>query len=119
MGARYRVFFDGMIHYLDIPKANKAEHDGIVRCHVKNSLGEVETTCRLKVNPKLNYRSVLKVVKTEEIDDIVLVKTAKAETPAAVVAKKAHHHITVKAPQKVMKVVDSIQCSISSTSILV
>lgn len=55
-----------MIYYLDILKTNKAEHEGTIRCLAKNIKGEKDTTCQLKIIPKLDYWSVLKVTKEEE-----------------------------------------------------
>ena len=54
-----------MIHYLDIMKASKND-EGTVRCFAKNFKGETETTAQLRVNPKADYRSVLRNVKTGE-----------------------------------------------------
>ena len=54
-----------MIHYLDIPKTTKSE-EGIIRCIARNMNGEVESTAHLKINPKADYRSVLRSVKTGE-----------------------------------------------------
>jgi hypothetical protein len=54
-----------MIHYLDILKVNKND-EGLVRCFAKNFKGECETTAQLRVNPKADYRSVLRSVKTGE-----------------------------------------------------
>lgn len=54
-----------MIHYLDIPKTSKAD-EGIVKCFARNIMGEAETTCQLRVNPKTDFRSVLRNVKTGE-----------------------------------------------------
>lgn len=59
-----------MIHYLDIPRAVKAEHEGTILCRAKNIMGECETTCQLKLIPKLDYKSVLKVSQTEEPESI-------------------------------------------------
>ena len=64
-GSRFKLKFDGMIHYLDIPKSSKQD-EGTVRCYAKNIHGEVETSCLLKVNPKADYRSMLKNAKTGE-----------------------------------------------------
>ena len=54
-----------MIHYLDIPKTSKLD-EGVVRCYAKNIHGEAETSSYLKVNPKADFRSVLKNSKTGE-----------------------------------------------------
>ena len=54
-----------MIHYLDILKVSKND-EGVVRCFAKNFKGECETTAQLRVNPKADYRSVLRSVKTGE-----------------------------------------------------
>lgn len=62
-GSRFKLYFDGMMHYLDILKASKAD-EGIVRCFARNIKGETETSSHLTVNPKANYRSLLKNPKT-------------------------------------------------------
>lgn len=54
-----------MIHYLDIPKTSKND-EGIIRCIAKNQSGEVETKAKLRINPKADFRSVLRNVKTGE-----------------------------------------------------
>jgi hypothetical protein len=54
-----------MIHYLDISKASKQD-EGLIRCIAKNIMGEKEVHARLRVNPKADYRSVLKSAKTGE-----------------------------------------------------
>jgi hypothetical protein len=54
-----------MIHYLDIPKTSKAD-EGTVKCFARNIMGEAETTCQLRINPKTDFRSVLRNVKTGE-----------------------------------------------------
>ena len=59
-GSKFKLYFDGMIHYLDIPKTVKAEHEGTIKCFAKNMMGQCETTCQLKINPKIDYRSVLR-----------------------------------------------------------
>ena len=64
-GSKFKLYFDGMIHYLDIPKTAKLD-EGTVRCFAKNIQGEVETSAFLRVNPKTDYRSVLRNVKTGE-----------------------------------------------------
>lgn len=64
-GSRFKLKFDGMIHYLDIPKTQKHD-EGTVRCYAKNIHGEVETSALLKVNAKTDFRSMLKNAKTGE-----------------------------------------------------
>lgn len=54
-----------MIHYLDIPKTSKMD-EGTIRCFARNIKGEVESTAQLKINPKTDFRSVLRNVKTGE-----------------------------------------------------
>lgn len=54
-----------MIHYLDIPKTSKAD-EGLIRVFAKNINGEIESSAQLKVNPKQDYRSVLRSSKTGE-----------------------------------------------------
>jgi hypothetical protein len=54
-----------MIHYLDIPKTNKGD-EGIVRCFARNIKGDAETSAELRVNPKTDYRTVLRNAKTGE-----------------------------------------------------
>jgi len=64
-GAHFKLKFDGMIHYLDIPKAGRQD-EGTVRCYAKNVHGEVETSCVLRVVPKADFRALLKNAKTGE-----------------------------------------------------
>jgi hypothetical protein len=64
-GSRFKLYFDGMMHYLDILKASKAD-EGTVRCFARNIKGEAETYAHFSVNPKANYRSLLKNSKTGE-----------------------------------------------------
>lgn len=54
-----------MIHYLDIPKTTKND-EGVIRCIAKNQSGEVETKAKLRINPKADFRSVLRSAKTGE-----------------------------------------------------
>lgn len=54
-----------MIHYLDIPKTAKTD-EGIIRCYARNIQGEAESMAHLRINPKTDYRSVLRNVKTGE-----------------------------------------------------
>jgi hypothetical protein len=58
-----------MIHYMDIMKSVKAEHEGTIRCFAKNMVGQCETTCQLRLNSKIDYRAVLKN-RTIDTDDI-------------------------------------------------
>ena len=64
-GSRFKIYFDGMIHYLDILKAGKND-EGVVRCIARNIQGEVESSAHLRVNPRPDYRTVLRNVKTGE-----------------------------------------------------
>ncbi len=64
-GSRFKLYFDGMIHYLDITKAGKQD-EGVIRCIARNVHGEKEVVARLRVNPKADFRSVLKNAKTGE-----------------------------------------------------
>lgn len=66
-----------MIHYLDIPKTSKAD-EGTVRCFARNIKGEVESSAQLKINPKADFRSVLRNVKTGE--PVVIEKDEKVDT---------------------------------------
>lgn len=54
-----------MIHYLDILKAGKMD-EGVVRCFARNIQGEIETSAQLKVNPRPDFRTVLRNAKTGE-----------------------------------------------------
>ncbi len=106
-----------MIHYLDIPKTNKAEHEGTIRLVAKNFQGATETSCQLKIIPKLNYRSVLKITKSEEekkeeAEIEAQIEARKAEALKALEAKheqehkeKHKEHVPLK-PRKVQKVAD-------------
>ncbi|CAF1673059.1 unnamed protein product, partial [Adineta ricciae] len=57
-GSRYRLVFDGLVHYLDIPKTRQYDA-GIVRCIAKNSLGQSESVANLNLKFRQDYRSVL------------------------------------------------------------
>ena len=49
-------------------KSVKAEHEGTIRCFAKNMVGQCETSCQLRLNSKIDYRSVLKNrTETDEI----------------------------------------------------
>ena len=67
-----------MIHYLDIPKSVKAEHEGEIKCFAKNMVGQCETTCHLKIIPKIDYRSVLKN-RSSDADEIFYAPVVRAE----------------------------------------
>lgn len=54
-----------MIHYLDVLKTSKQD-EGIVRCFARNMQGEVESSAHLKVNPRPDFRTVLRNAKTGE-----------------------------------------------------
>ncbi len=47
-----------MIHYLEIRKSKKSD-EGVVRCVARNGQAEVESSARLNVDQKADYRSVL------------------------------------------------------------
>jgi hypothetical protein len=64
-GSRFKLYFDGMIHYLDVTKASKQD-EGLIRCIARNIHGEKEVSARLRVTPKADFRSVLKNAKTGE-----------------------------------------------------
>lgn len=64
-GSRFKIYYDGMIHYLDIPRTIRAD-EGIVKCVAKNSKGEAESTAKLSLNHKSDYRSHLINAKTGE-----------------------------------------------------
>ena len=56
---RFKLRYDGMMHYLEIPKCR--EYDaGVVRVVAKNPLGEAECTTQLTVIPQDDWRSRLK-----------------------------------------------------------
>lgn len=57
-GSRYKLVFDGLVHYLDIPRTRQYDA-GVVRCIAKNSLGQTESVATLNLNFKLDYRSGL------------------------------------------------------------
>jgi hypothetical protein len=57
-GSRYKLVFDGLVHYLDIPKTRQYDA-GIVRCIAKNSLGQTESVAALNLRFRLDYRSAL------------------------------------------------------------
>ncbi|GFS02464.1 titin, partial [Elysia marginata] len=58
-GTRFKVTYDGMMHYLEIPRCR--EYDaGQVRVIAKNRLGEEEYSTTLNVVPKDDWRSKLK-----------------------------------------------------------
>ena len=54
-----------MIHYLDILKASKSD-EGVVRCFARNIQGDIESSASLRVNPRPDYRTVLRNAKTGE-----------------------------------------------------
>lgn len=67
-----------MIHYLDIPKTVKAEHEGTIRCFAKNMMGQCETTCHLRIKPKIDYRSVLRN-RSSDMDETFYQPVTKTE----------------------------------------
>jgi len=60
-GSRYKLVFDGLVHYLDIPKTRQYDA-GIVRCIAKNSLGQTESVATLNLRFRQDYRSILSKV---------------------------------------------------------
>eukprot|EP00106_Octopus_bimaculoides_P016754 XP_014784196.1 PREDICTED: titin-like isoform X3 [Octopus bimaculoides] len=58
-GSRFKVRYDGVIHYLEIPRVR--EYDaGQIRVLAKNQQGEAECITTLKVIPKEDWRSHLR-----------------------------------------------------------
>ncbi|CAF3405101.1 unnamed protein product [Rotaria sp. Silwood1] len=57
-GSRYKLVFDGLVHYLDIPRTRQYDA-GIVCCTAKNALGQSESVAILTLRPRLDYRSGL------------------------------------------------------------
>lgn len=57
-GSRYKLVFDGLVHYLDIPRTRQYDA-GIVRCVAKNSLGQTESVASLNLKFRQDYRSAL------------------------------------------------------------
>lgn len=58
-GTRFKVTYDGMMHYLEIPRCR--EYDaGQIRVVTKNPQGEAETSTSLTVLPKEDWRAKLK-----------------------------------------------------------
>ncbi|XP_013393635.1 titin [Lingula anatina] len=58
-GARFKIHYDGMIHYLYIPKCREY-NQGEVRCVARNTEGQVECSTTLKVKPQEDWRARLK-----------------------------------------------------------
>ncbi|CAG5126018.1 unnamed protein product, partial [Candidula unifasciata] len=64
---RFKVTYDGMMHYLEIPRCR--EYDaGQIRVVAKNSEGEQEVSTSLIVLPKEDLRAHLKQAPKEEIE---------------------------------------------------
>ena len=58
-GSRFKITYDGLMHYMDIPKCR--EYDGgKIRVVAKNSEGEEECTTQLTIVPKEDWRARLK-----------------------------------------------------------
>jgi hypothetical protein len=57
-GSAYKLYFDGMIHYLEIRKTKKSD-EGTIRCLARNGQGEVESIAKITVDQRTDYRSVL------------------------------------------------------------
>jgi hypothetical protein len=58
-GSRFKVRYDGMIHYMTILKVREYEA-GRIRVVTKNSEGEAEASTTLSVVPKDDWRSKLR-----------------------------------------------------------
>lgn len=58
-GSRYKVTYDGMMHYLEIPRARETDI-GQVRVVARNSEGEAEASTSLNVLPHDDWRSKLR-----------------------------------------------------------
>ncbi|CAF4167212.1 unnamed protein product, partial [Rotaria sp. Silwood2] len=57
-GSRYKLVYDGLVHYLDIPRTRQYDA-GTVCCIAKNALGQTESVATLTLRPRLDYRSAL------------------------------------------------------------
>ncbi|CAM2700506.1 unnamed protein product [Rotaria socialis] len=57
-GSRYKLIYDGLVHYLDIPKTRQYDA-GTVCCTAKNSLGQAESVATLNLRFRQDYRSAL------------------------------------------------------------
>ena len=58
-GTRHKVTYDGMMHYLEIPKTRETDV-GAVRIVARNSEGEAEVSTSLAVQPHDDWRSQLR-----------------------------------------------------------
>ena len=58
-GTRYKVTYDGMMHYLEIPRARETDV-GQVRVVARNIEGEAEASTTLNVLPHDDWRSKLR-----------------------------------------------------------
>jgi hypothetical protein len=65
-GNRFVLSYDGMIHYLEVPKCREYD-SGNIRIVAKNPLGEAYASTNLTVRPKEDWRSRLKKVHKKEI----------------------------------------------------
>ena len=60
-GSRYKLVYDGLVHYLDIPRTRQYDA-GVIRCLAKNSLGQTESIATLNLKFRDDYRSHLSKV---------------------------------------------------------
>ena len=58
-GTRHKVTYDGMMHYLEIPRARETDV-GQVRIVARNCEGEAEVSTTLNVQPHDDWRSQLR-----------------------------------------------------------
>ena len=58
-GTRHKITYDGMMHYLEIPRARETDV-GQVRVVARNTEGEAEVSSHLKVIPHDDWRSQLR-----------------------------------------------------------
>ncbi|CAF3840080.1 unnamed protein product, partial [Adineta steineri] len=57
-GSRYKLVFDGLVHYLDIPRTRQYDA-GVIRCVAKNTFGQSESVAILNIKFRQDYRSGL------------------------------------------------------------
>jgi len=58
-GTRHKVKYDGMMHYLEIPRARETD-GGQVRVVARNTEGEAEASTTLNIIPHDDWRSKLR-----------------------------------------------------------
>ena len=58
-GSRHKITYDGMMHYLEIPRARETDV-GQVRIVARNTEGEAEVSTSLSVQPHDDWRSQLR-----------------------------------------------------------